>query len=80
MFIAGGQIASTQYPCRRAVIALPDSPRPGIAVFPRELSHVPGSVAERHNNLVHRNRMPSGGHFAPIKEPELLVQDISDFV
>ena len=50
----------------------------GIAVFPRELSHVP--VAEKHANLVHWTRMPSGGHFAPMEEPDLLVQDIRDFV
>ena len=52
----------------------------GIAVFPRELSHVPRSVAEKHTNLVHWTRMPSGGHFAPMEEPDLLVQDIRDFV
>ena len=52
----------------------------GIAVFPRELSHVPRSVAEKHTNLVHWTRMPSGGHFAPMEEPDLFVQDIRDFV
>jgi pimeloyl-ACP methyl ester carboxylesterase len=51
----------------------------GIAVFPRELSHVPRSVAERYANLTHWTRMPSGGHFAPMEEPELLVQDIRAF-
>lgn len=52
----------------------------GIAVFPRELSHVPRSVAETHANLVHWTRMPRGGHFAPMEEPHLLVQDIRDFI
>ena len=52
----------------------------GIAVFPRELSHVPRSVAEKHAILVHWTRMTSGGHFAPMEEPDLLVQDIRDFV
>ena len=51
----------------------------GIAVFPRELSHVPRSVAEKHANLAHWTPMPSGGHFAPMEEPELLVRDIRDF-
>ncbi len=51
----------------------------GIAVFPRELSHVPRSVAERYANLTHWTRMPSGGHFAPAEEPELLVEDIRAF-
>ena len=31
-------------------------------------------------NLVHWTRMTSGGHFAPMEEPDLLVQDIRDFV
>ncbi|HEX2282029.1 MAG TPA: hypothetical protein VHG52_09750, partial [Thermomicrobiales bacterium] len=51
----------------------------GIAVFPRELTHVPRSVAERYVNLVHWTRMPTGGHFAPMEEPELLVEDIRAF-
>ena len=51
----------------------------GIAVFPRELSHVPRSVAERYANLTHWTRMPSGGHFAPAEEPERLVEDIRAF-
>ena len=51
----------------------------GIAVFPRELSHVPRAVAERYANLTHWTRMPSGGHFAPSEEPERLVEDIRAF-
>ena len=51
----------------------------GIAVFPRELSHVPRSVAERYANLTHWTRMPSGGHFAPAEEPERLVEDLRAF-
>lgn len=51
----------------------------GIASFPKELSHVPRSVAERYANLVHWTRMPSGGHFAPMEEPQLLIDDLRDF-
>jgi pimeloyl-ACP methyl ester carboxylesterase len=51
----------------------------GIASFPKELSHVPRSVAERYANLVHWTRMPSGGHFAPMEEPQLLIDDLRGF-
>jgi pimeloyl-ACP methyl ester carboxylesterase len=51
----------------------------GIAVFPGELSHVPRSVADRYANLVRWTRMPQGGHFAAMEEPELLVEDIRAF-
>jgi pimeloyl-ACP methyl ester carboxylesterase len=51
----------------------------GIAVFPRELAHVPRAVAERASNLVHWSRMDRGGHFAAAEEPELLVEDLRAF-
>jgi pimeloyl-ACP methyl ester carboxylesterase len=51
----------------------------GIAVFPRELSHVPRRFASEHANLVHWTRMSTGGHFAPAEEPELMVDDIRRF-
>jgi len=51
----------------------------GIAVFPRELVHVPRAVAARHANLVHWSPMPRGGHFAPAEQPDLLVEDIRNF-
>jgi pimeloyl-ACP methyl ester carboxylesterase len=60
---------------RRPTLAAPT----GIAVFPGELSHVPRSVAGQHANLVHWTQMPRGGHFAPMEEPQLLVDDIRNF-
>jgi pimeloyl-ACP methyl ester carboxylesterase len=51
----------------------------GIAVFPGELLHVPQEVAAAHANLVHWTEMPSGGHFAPAEEPQLLVEDLRAF-
>lgn len=48
----------------------------GIAVFPKELSHVAREFAEEHANLVHWSVLPTGGHFAPSEEPELLVEDL----
>ena len=51
----------------------------GIAVFPKELVHVPRELASEHANLVHWSEMPSGGHFAPAEEPQLLVDDLRAF-
>ena len=51
----------------------------GVAVFPRELVHVPRALAEREANIVHWTRMERGGHFAPAEEPELLVEDLRAF-
>jgi pimeloyl-ACP methyl ester carboxylesterase len=51
----------------------------GMAVFPRELSHIPRSVATRFANITQWTQMPRGGHFAPMEEPELLVDDIRSF-
>ncbi len=50
-----------------------------IAVFPRELAHVPRALAERASNLVRWSRMDRGGHFAPAEEPQLVVEDLRAF-
>ncbi len=51
----------------------------GIAIFPRELALMPRSWAERYYNLQHWTIQPAGGHFAPMEEPERLVEDIRAF-
>jgi pimeloyl-ACP methyl ester carboxylesterase len=51
----------------------------GIAVFPQDLLLLPRSVVAQQANLVHWTVMPRGGHFAPMEEPELLVEDIRAF-
>jgi pimeloyl-ACP methyl ester carboxylesterase len=51
----------------------------GMAVFPRELMHVPRALAQQATNLVHWSRMERGGHFAAAEEPGLLVQDLRTF-
>jgi hypothetical protein len=51
----------------------------GIAVFPKELAHVPRELAATHANLVHWTEFDRGGHFAPSEEPELLVEDLRAF-
>jgi pimeloyl-ACP methyl ester carboxylesterase len=53
-----------------------------IAVFPHELvseGEPPREWAERVYDVRRWTPMPSGGHFAPIEEPELLARDIVAF-
>ena len=52
----------------------------GCAVFPKEfLSWPPKSYVERLYNVLHWSEMPSGGHFAAMEEPNLLLYDILSF-
>ncbi len=51
----------------------------GIAIFPRELVLMPHRWAERYYNLQRWTLMPAGGHFAPMEEPEHLVEDVRAF-
>ena len=39
----------------------------------------PRSLLERTYNLVHYTKMPRGGHFACLEEPELFVEDVRQF-
>ena len=48
----------------------------GVAVFLGELMLLPRKAAERSANLVHWSVFESGGHFAPVEEPETLIDDI----
>ena len=52
----------------------------GIAKFPKEMSEwPPKSYVNRIFNVVRWTKMPRGGHFASLEEPELLVKDIKSF-
>jgi pimeloyl-ACP methyl ester carboxylesterase len=51
----------------------------GYAAFPHELTRPPQSWVERATNLHRFSKMPRGGHFAAMEEPELLVEDIRAF-
>jgi pimeloyl-ACP methyl ester carboxylesterase len=51
----------------------------GVAVFPREVVLLPRRWAERYYNLKRWTVMPAGGHFAPMEEPERLVDDVRAF-
>lgn len=50
-----------------------------IALFPRE-AQFPREWAQRSVNVQRFTTMPRGGHFAPLEEPELFVEDLRAFV
>src|SRR5947207_15747638 len=50
-----------------------------IALFLKEVILLPRRWAERYYNLKRWTVMPSGGHFAPMEEPQRLVDDIRAF-
>ncbi|XP_010155551.1 PREDICTED: epoxide hydrolase 1-like, partial [Eurypyga helias] len=53
----------------------------GIASFPNEVMHTPQAWAQKkYTNIVSFRFMPRGGHFAALEEPELLAEDILQFV
>jgi pimeloyl-ACP methyl ester carboxylesterase len=47
--------------------------------FPRDILHLPRSLAERAFNIQRWTVAPRGGHFAALEEPELLVEDVRAF-
>ncbi len=51
----------------------------GVAVFLQEVILLPRRWAERYYNLQRWTVMPAGGHFAPMEEPQRLVEDIRAF-
>jgi pimeloyl-ACP methyl ester carboxylesterase len=51
-----------------------------VAVFPYDLAHPPREWAERTYDVVRYTQMPRGGHFAPHEEPDLLADDIRQFL
>ena len=51
-----------------------------VAIFPAEMSEwPPKSYVYRMFNITQWTKMPSGGHFAALEEPELLVNDLVKF-
>lgn len=51
----------------------------GLAYFEKEVANMPRGWCERYYNLKHYSRFEKGGHFAPMEEPEALVDDIRRF-
>jgi len=53
----------------------------GCALFPKEmLAWPPRSYVERIYNVAHWTEMPRGGHFGAMEEPDLLIEDLRNFV
>jgi len=50
-----------------------------VAVFPFNIAQEPRSWAERTYNVTQYTRMPRGGHFPALEEPELLLGDLRKF-
>lgn len=51
----------------------------GVAAFPGEVVLMPRRWAERYYNLQRFTVMKSGGHFAPMEEPDALVDEVRAF-
>ena len=51
----------------------------GVARFPRDVLVMPRRWIERYHNLQRYTEMPRGGHFAPMEEPALLVDELRSF-
>ena len=51
----------------------------GVAVFQKEVILMPRKWAENYYNLKRWTLMPSGGHFAAMEEPQLLIDDVRAF-
>ena len=50
-----------------------------VTIWPQELMTMPQQFLERYYNLQRTTEMASGGHFHPMEEPELLLEDIRAF-
>ncbi|MCX5737834.1 MAG: epoxide hydrolase [Proteobacteria bacterium] len=51
----------------------------GCVIFPKEIYRAPRAWAEKAFNVQQWTVMPSGGHFAAMEEPKLLVDDMRSF-
>ncbi len=64
------------WPFPEEVIRVPT----GYAEFPREMLRPPRSIAEQlYGNIQRWTKMPRGGHFAALEQPELLAQEVRAF-
>jgi epoxide hydrolase len=51
-----------------------------VAAFPKENSQVPRRWVEQYFDLRRYTRMPKGGHFAPVEQPEALAGELKSFL
>jgi microsomal epoxide hydrolase len=50
-----------------------------VAVYPKEMFRVPKAYAESRFNVVRYKRFDRGGHFAALEEPDLFINDVTEF-
>lgn len=82
-----GAIGSSFWPCYARMHGpwpIPDGARIGVpmgyAEFPKEILRPPRSLAEKMYSDIRRwSKMPKGGHFAALEQPELLAREIREF-
>jgi microsomal epoxide hydrolase len=81
-----GAIGSSFWPYHDRLHAgwpIPDGARVTVPTaytqFPREILTPPRSLAERMYTIARWTRMPAGGHFAALEQPEALAEDIRAF-
>ncbi len=68
MLVAGGKLYRKEVPVPA-----------GVSVFPKDIRTAPRMWAERKlRNLVYRNEVERGGHFAAFEQPELFVRELRD--
>jgi pimeloyl-ACP methyl ester carboxylesterase len=71
---------AARHPWRPSHDRLPVVEAPtGVAAFPRDVIHMPRRWTERYYRLERYTSMPSGGHFAPMEQPERLIDDLRSF-
>jgi pimeloyl-ACP methyl ester carboxylesterase len=51
----------------------------GFTIFPRDIPPAPRAFAERYFDVVHWERMPSGGHFGAWEEPARFAGELRTF-
>lgn len=67
----------SKHPNMLDMISMPIKVPSACAQFPHEIRLQPENILKhRYQNLIRVTRMPRGGHFAALEEPELLADDI----
>jgi pimeloyl-ACP methyl ester carboxylesterase len=51
----------------------------GIVVFENDIIGMPRRWAERYFDLRRFTRVPRGGHFGAVEEPEIMVRELREF-
>ncbi len=68
-------------PCLSFPNRLPVYVPTGVASFPNEVMHSPKLwVTQKYHKLKTYTPMARGGHFAAMEEPQLLAEDVQNFV